>query len=41
MFASPLKNHTSGVQTYLAEAHRVDDTQSDSFWRNHTDAFPG
>lgn len=24
-----------------AEAHRVDDTQSDSFWRNHTDAFRG
>ena len=24
-----------------AEAHRVDDTQSHSFWRNHTDAFRG
>ncbi|MNY43449.1 hypothetical protein D3C86_1784090 [compost metagenome] len=26
------------VQT---EAHRVDDAQSHSFWRNHTDAFRG
>ena len=24
-----------------AEAHRVDDTQSHCFWRNHTDAFRG
>ena len=24
-----------------AEAHRVDDTQSHGFWRNHTDAFRG
>ncbi len=23
------------------EAHRVDDAQSHSFWRNHTDAFRG
>ena len=29
---------TKHVQT---EAHRVDDTQSHSFWRNHTDAFRG
>ncbi len=29
---------TKHVQT---EAHRVDDTQSYSFWRNHTDAFRG
>ena len=34
------KPHQRGADEQ-AEAHRVDDTQSHSFWRTHTDAFRG